>query len=148
MIPTRPYLIRAFYEWIIDNQLTPYILVDAEDPEVQVPQTFIEDGKIVLNICDTAANKLRMGNQVVTFDAKFSGDEMSIVAPVKNILAIYAKENGRGMVFGPEDEDWGDGDGDGGDDGGPDPGGPGPSSDGDSKPASGGKKPPKLTVVK
>jgi len=146
MIPTRPYLIRAFYEWIVDNQLTPYILVDVEDPDVDVPQAFIEDGKIVLNICDTAANKLRMGNQVLTFDAKFSGEEQSIVAPVKNILAIYAKENGRGMVFSPEDEDWGDDDG--GGDGGPGSGGPGSSGDGDDKPSSGGKKPPKLTVVK
>jgi len=159
MIPTRPYLIRAFYDWILDNQLTPYLLIDAEGQDVAVPEDYVEDGKIVLNISSSAANNLQMGNQAISFNARFSGVEQNIVSPVRNVLAIYAKENGRGMVFSPEDEDWGDeddggpdgGGGDGGGDGGQGPGGPG-GSDGsggsDGKPPKPTGKRPKLTVVK
>lgn len=106
MTPSRPYLIRALYEWIIDNGQTPYILVDAEDEGVVVPRQFVEGGKIVLNINPSAVQNLELGNQFVELDARFSGTPMHVCVPAKSVLAIYAKENGKGMVF--SDEDGGD----------------------------------------
>ena len=111
MIPSRPYLLRAIYEWLIDNQLTPYIIVDAMMPDVEVPERFIEDGKIVLNIEPQAVGRLRMGNSAIEFDARFSGIAYHIFIPVLAVKAIYAFENGRGMVFNDEEMDGG---GDGG----------------------------------
>lgn len=105
MTSTRPYLIRAFYEWIVDNNLTPYILVDATMEGAEVPNQFIEDGKIILNIAPAAIQQLRITNQVVEFDASFGGQAQHIFAPIKAIEAIYAHENGRGMVFGEEEEE-------------------------------------------
>ncbi len=108
MTSSRPYLLRAIYEWLIDNQLTPYIMVDAVIPNVEVPERFVEDGKIILNIEPQAVGRLRMGNDAVEFDARFSGIAHHIFIPISAIKAIYAFENGRGMVFN-EEEDGGDG---------------------------------------
>jgi len=106
MTPSRPYLIRALYEWIIDNGQTPYILVNAEDEAVVVPRQFVEGGKIVLNINPSAVQNLELGNQFVELDARFSGNPMHVCVPIHSVLAIYARENGKGMVF--SDEDGGD----------------------------------------
>jgi stringent starvation protein B len=106
MTPSRPYLIRALYEWIIDNGQTPYILVNAEEEQVVVPRQFVEGGKIVLNVNPSAVQNLELGNQLVELDARFSGTPMHVSVPVNAVLAIYARENGKGMVF--SDEDGGD----------------------------------------
>lgn len=105
MSPLKPYLIRSIYEWINDNQLTPHLLVNAEYPGVSLPTDFVEDGRIVLNIRPAAIQGLVLDNDVVQFNARFSGKPMRINVPIPAILAIYAKENGRGMVFDPEDSE-------------------------------------------
>ncbi|MCP5143781.1 MAG: ClpXP protease specificity-enhancing factor [Gammaproteobacteria bacterium] len=102
MTPTRPYLLRAMHQWIIDNDLTPYILVDATRADVQVPQAYVADGKIVLNISMTAVRDLELSNACVTFGAKFRGNDQYIYVPIAAVEAIYAKENGQGMVFNDE----------------------------------------------
>ena len=104
MTSNRPYLIRAINEWLIDNQLTPHLLVNADAEGVDVPQNFIQDGKIVLNIGPHAVEGLRITNEEVTFLARFSGVSQLISFPVSAVLAVYARENGRGMMFN-EDED-------------------------------------------
>jgi stringent starvation protein B len=103
MTPLKPYLIRSIYEWIIDNDLTPHLLVDAENSHAQLPQQFIEDGKIVLNIRPEAIQGLSLGNEEIQFNARFSGKPMHIVTPIAAVMAIYAKENGKGMIFDRED---------------------------------------------
>lgn len=103
LTPTRPYLIRAFYDWILDNDLTPYILVDATFDGVQVPQDFISEGKIVLNLTPSAIKGLDLGNEWIAFSARFAGKAMEIFIPVLSVTAIYAQENGRGMVFHDEE---------------------------------------------
>ena len=105
MHTSRPYLIRAMYEWITDNGLTPYLMVDATVPRVIVPEKYIEDGKIVLNIQPDAVRNLQLGNHAIEFDARFSGVSYQIHAPVLAVRAIYAFENGRGMVFNEDDDD-------------------------------------------
>lgn len=110
MTPLKPYLIRAIYEWIIDNDCTPYLLVDANDKKAFLPMQFAEDGKIVLNIRPAAVDALVLGNDEVEFNARFSGKSMHILAPMKAILAIYAKESGKGMVFDAENVDENDSD--------------------------------------
>lgn len=105
MTPLKPYLIRSIYEWIVDNDLTPHLLANAEHPGVSLPMEFVEDGRIVLNIRPQAVQGLSLGNDEIQFNARFSGKPMRIVAPIQAILAIYAKENGRGMVFDPEEMD-------------------------------------------
>ncbi len=105
MTSLKPYLIRSIYEWILDNSLTPHLLVNAEDNDAILPEDLIEDGKIVLNIRPEAIQDLTLGNEEIQFNARFSGKAMRIVTPVKNILAIYAKENGKGMIFDQEDRD-------------------------------------------
>lgn len=105
MTPLKPYLIRSIYEWITDNHLTPHLLVNAEYPGVNLPMDFVEDGRIVLNIRAEAVQSLALGNDEIEFNARFSGKPMRINAPIQAILAIYAKENGRGMVFDPEETD-------------------------------------------
>jgi len=102
MTSSRPYLIRALYEWISENDLTPYVLVDAKAPSTVVPKDYVENGKIVLNIGGQSVQGLRLGNDIVEFSARFSGQAMSINVPVNAILAIYARENGQGMVFNEE----------------------------------------------
>ena len=103
MTPLKPYLIRSIYEWIIDNQLTPHLLVDAEKTGAPLPKDYIKDGKIVLNIRPEAIQGLTLGNEEIQFNARFSGNPMHIVAPTSAVLAIYAKENGKGMIFDPEE---------------------------------------------
>lgn len=104
MTSLKPYLIRSIYEWIVDNSLTPYILVDAENEDAVLPLAYIENGKIVLNIRPEATQEIMLGNEVIKFKARFSGESMQIIAPVPAVLAIYAKENGKGMIFDHEDE--------------------------------------------
>lgn len=105
MTSNRPYLIRAIYEWIIDNGMTPYLLVMAEESGVIVPQDFVEDGKIVLNLSPTAVQDLQLGNESVNFSARFSGHPMQVIVPVESAAALYARENGQGMIFPEEDLD-------------------------------------------
>ena len=104
MTPNQPYLLRAFYEWIVDNNLTPYLVVNANFPGTQVPQEHVQDGQIVLNISPASTGKLAMGNSELTFEARFAGVARSLVVPCKAVLAIYARENGAGTVFTPEDD--------------------------------------------
>jgi len=103
MTSLKPYLIRSIYEWIVDNQLTPHLLVDAENTDAILPQDYIEEGKIVLNIRPEAIQGLTLGNEEIQFNARFSGNPMHIVTPTTAVLAIYAKENGKGMIFDPEE---------------------------------------------
>lgn len=103
MTSNRPYLIRAIWQWVADNGLTPYILVDANAEQVQVPTQFVEDGRIVLNISSSAVLELNMDDEFVSFNARFSGAPMDVFVPVSSVLGIYAKENGQGMLF-PENE--------------------------------------------
>ena len=99
MSPSQPYLVRAIYEWIVDNALTPYVLVNAEHDATHVPRQYVENGKIVLNLGPVAVNDLDMANDYITFNARFGGKAMDVSFPVVSVLAIYAKENGQGMVF-------------------------------------------------
>jgi len=99
MTPSQPYLVRAIYEWIVDNALTPYVLVNAEHDATHVPRQYVENGKIVLNLGPIAVNELDMANDYITFNARFGGKAMDVSFPVTSVLAIYAKENGQGMVF-------------------------------------------------
>lgn len=102
MLTSRPYLARALYEWLLDNEQTPYIVVDAGKPHVKVPQQFVQNGQIVLNIAPAAVRDLMIDNAAVTFGARFSGQPMQVVVPMDALIAIYARENGVGMVFGQE----------------------------------------------
>lgn len=102
MLSSRPYLARALYEWLINNDCTPYIIVDAEQDGVQVPKQFVQNGQVVLNIAPTAVRDLLMGDETTTFSARFGGQPMQIIVPNRALIAIYARENGVGMVFGHE----------------------------------------------
>ncbi|MGQ7242403.1 ClpXP protease specificity-enhancing factor [Salinicola sp. V024] len=102
MLTSRPYLARALYEWLLDNEQTPYVVVDAGKPDVRVPQQFVQNGQIVLNIAPAAVRDLSIDNAAVTFGARFSGQPMQVVVPMDALIAIYARENGIGMVFGQE----------------------------------------------
>ena len=103
MTSSRPYLLRAMYEWIVDNGMTPYILVDTRNDQVIIPRQFEEDGKIVLNLGPTAVQSLDLGIEAVSFDARFEGSSMDVMVPIEFILAIYTRENGQGMMFADED---------------------------------------------
>ena len=102
MTSNKPYLIRAIYDWIVDNELTPYLLVNAEYPGVEVPQEHVSGGRIVLNISPNASRGLHIENDRIVFSARFSGLVTQIFGRPQAVLAIYAKENGRGMEFGEE----------------------------------------------
>lgn len=102
MLSSRPYLARALYEWLLDNDHTPYIVVDAEREGVQVPGQFVQNGQIVLNISPSAVRDLLMSNESITFSARFSGQPMQVIVPSEALIALYARENGVGMVFGHE----------------------------------------------
>jgi len=104
MTPNRPYLLRAFYEWLVDNELTPHVVVDAELPQVKVPRQYVQDGQIVLNIAPQAVGGLTMNNDAVSFSARFSGVLQQVYLPMWSISAIYARENGAGTVFQDESE--------------------------------------------
>ena len=129
MTPNRPYLLRALYDWIGDNDMTPHILVDAGVAGVEVPDQAVQKGKVILNIDQAAVRDLVLGNEWLSFSARFSGRSFNVSVPVDSVLAIYSKENGQGMMFAQDDgSDSPDG---------PD-GGPGPDTP---------RRPP-LTVVK
>ncbi|CBL44240.1 Stringent starvation protein B [gamma proteobacterium HdN1] len=99
MTSMRPYFVRAIYEWILDNQFTPYLLVNAMLPSVQVPTEHVRDGRIILNLAPSAIRGLVMDNDRVEFSARFGGVARTLYLPISAVLAIYAKENGRGMFF-------------------------------------------------
>jgi stringent starvation protein B len=103
MTSNRPYLIRAMYEWICDNGMTPYLLVDAGQHGVQVPVQAIKDGRVVLNVASRAVAQLDLGNDVIRFMARFSGVSQSVYFPVSAVLAVYAQETGQGMML-PQEE--------------------------------------------
>ncbi len=131
MTSTRPYLLRAFYEWICDNAFTPYIVLNTELPDINVPRQYIQNGQIILDISPMAVTDLDLSNDWVLFQARFGGVEYSISAPMQAVLAIYAKENGQGVVFSEEDEE-----------------GPGPEQPTGEAPSSKRKNKPNLRVVK
>ncbi|AIQ98617.1 ClpXP protease specificity-enhancing factor [Pluralibacter gergoviae] len=108
LTPRRPYLLRAFYEWLLDNQLTPHLVVDVTLPDVRVPMEYARDGQIVLNIAPRAVGNLELSNDEVRFSARFGGVPRQVSVPLAAVLAIYARENGAGTMFEPEaayDED-------------------------------------------
>lgn len=135
MNSSRPYLLRALYEWIVDNDCTPHLLVNAESPGVQVPPGYANDGQIVLNASPSAVRQLHMDNQAVSFEGRFGGVAYNLYIPVEAVMAIYARENGQGMVFEIEPPAKGDDS---------EPDGDGPSGGEPPKPA--GR--PSLKVVK
>ncbi|WP_333496274.1 ClpXP protease specificity-enhancing factor [Kluyvera sp. CHPC 1.251] len=100
--PRRPYLLRAFYEWLLDNQLTPHLVVDIMMPGVNVPMEYARDGQIVLNIAPRAVGNLELANDEVRFNARFGGVPRQVSVPLAAVLAIYARENGAGTMFEPE----------------------------------------------
>ncbi len=102
MTTNRPYLLRALYEWITDNGLTPHVLVDAEVGGVDVPNHVIQKGKVVLNIAAGATEQLLLDNETICFKARFSGKPYPISVPMDAVIAIYAQENGQGMMFAQE----------------------------------------------
>jgi stringent starvation protein B len=95
---TRPYLIRAMYEWCTDNGFTPYVAVQVDD-SVQVPREYVKNGEIVLNVSFDATSSLKLGNEFIEFKARFAGTAREIVVPIGRVIAIYARENGQGMAF-------------------------------------------------
>ncbi|MCU7799909.1 MAG: ClpXP protease specificity-enhancing factor [gamma proteobacterium symbiont of Lucinoma myriamae] len=105
MTPSRPYLLRGIYDWLMDNEQTPYLLVDAEAEGVTVPLEHVQDGKIILNISLTATRDLELTNDGVSFNARFGGKPMIVNVPIMAALALYSKENGRGMMFPEETTD-------------------------------------------
>lgn len=105
MLLQKPYLIRAFYNWIVDSGCTPYLVVQADYPNACVPMEYADkSGQIVFNISSMIVQDLQLDNKHITFEARFSGAKKSIYIPVGAVIAIYAKENGQGMVFGDDEE--------------------------------------------
>lgn len=103
MTSSRPYMIRALYEWILENECTPYVLVDAHADGVEVPQEYVnKDGQIVLNISPSAVSDLLIENHAIVFNARFGGVPRDIYVATSGVLGIYARENGQGMIFEPE----------------------------------------------
>src|SRR5579862_1907889 len=105
MLSNRPYLLRAFYQWIVDSGCTPILVIDANHPRCKIPQDYAEGGEIVFNISHNAIRDLKMTNDFVEFKASFSGVVHIISAPVKAILAVYAEENGEGIFFDAEEDE-------------------------------------------
>lgn len=128
-IATRPYLIRAIYDWAVDNAYTPHLLVDATAAGVVIPPGYAQDGRIALNIHAQAVEGLTLANDAVRFSARFGGRPFEVLVPVTAVLAIYARESGRGFYFQPE----------------PGPGGEPPAG---PEAPSAGKKSPSLKIVK
>lgn len=102
MTPRRPYLLRAFYDWLLENELTPHLVVDATLPGVKVPLEYVQDGQIILNVAPRAVGNLELGNDEVTFNARFGGRPHLVIVPIYAVQAIYARENGAGTMFEPE----------------------------------------------
>ncbi len=107
MLSNRPYLLRAFYQWIVDSQCNPILVIDANNPRSKIPQDYVEGGEIVFNISPTAIRDLKITNESIEFKASFSGVIHIISAPIKAVLAIYAEENGEGIFFDAEEESGG-----------------------------------------
>ena len=103
--PTRPYMVRALYQWIEDNEFTPYLMVDATVDNVQIPREHVQDGRIVLNIASRATGNMSMENDYIHFSARFGGVSQEIWVPLIAVLGIYAKENSQGMFFDPNEYD-------------------------------------------
>ncbi len=97
-LSTRPYLIRAIYEWCVDSGLTPYLAVRV-DERTEVPQAFVKDGEIVLNLSASAVRNLEMGNEMITCSGRFGGAPFDLMVPVAAVIGIFAKENGQGLAF-------------------------------------------------
>ncbi|EMB8478360.1 ClpXP protease specificity-enhancing factor [Providencia rettgeri] len=102
MSPRRPYLLRAHYEWLLDNDMTPHLVVDVTVPDVNVPMEFARDGQIVLNVAPRAVGNFEITNEEVRFNARFGGVPRQVYVPMSAIMAVYARENGAGMMFEPE----------------------------------------------
>lgn len=134
MTSTRPYLIRALYEWLVDNQCTPHLLVEVKDSQVRVPRQFVEKGVIVLNVSPTAVKNLLLGNERISFSARFGGASHDIDVPVNAVQAIYGRENGQGILLGESTDEVGQA------------APPGDGSPATATPAT--TKPPHLTIVK
>src|SRR5277367_1949162 len=132
--PRRPYLLRALHEWISDSGETPHIVVDAAAEGVTVPRQYVKDGKIVLNVSFSATQMLKLGNDFVSFEARFGGVGFAVQVPVRAILGIYARETGQGMIFPEGDAD-------------PDPTDNPPAASSPGKGSTAAKR-PKLQVVK
>lgn len=105
MFSNRPYLVNAFYNWIVDNGCTPYLMVNALRDGVKVPEEFVKDGEIVLNVKPEAVRELVLGKRRISFQATFGGVEQELIVPVVAVRAIYAMENGEGMMFGDDESD-------------------------------------------
>lgn len=105
MNSSKPYIIRALHEWISENNCTPLVLVSSSHPHVQIPAGIEEDEKVVLNVSYGATQHLEMSDEGIIFDARFSGISQSLYVPMQSILAIYARENGQGMMFGDNEND-------------------------------------------
>ena len=136
MTSSRPYIVRALYEWILDNECTPYVLVNAMDGNVRVPQQYVKNGQIVLNISPVAVVDLLLTNDAMQFSGRFGGQPMDVYVPMDAVMGIYSRENGQGMIFDFEE---------------PQP--PSPDGSGDNGGAPKGEKPglknkPGLRVVK
>lgn len=101
-IPTTPYLIRAIWEWCMDNGLTPYLSVRV-NAQTRVPQEFVRNGEIVLNISADATRNLKIGNDIIQFSARFNGSSREVSVPINAVAGIFAKENGQGLAFQPAD---------------------------------------------
>ena len=99
MTSNRPYLMRAIYEWILDNDMTPHVLIDADLPNVEVPRQYVEEGRIVLNVSPNAIQQFGIDNDSLGFSARFGGKPFAIYAPINAVRAIYAAENSEGMMF-------------------------------------------------
>ena len=108
MTSNRPYLIRALYQWILDNAMTPHLVVDASSKGTVVPKQHIENNRIILNIEPVAVRDLVLGNDVITFSARFGGKPQQLTIPIQAVTAIYARENGKGLIFPDGDEETGD----------------------------------------
>lgn len=104
MTSSRPYLVRALYDWIVDNGLTPYLLVDAANEELQAPMEYADNGRLVLNISPRAVRNLDLGQEDILFSGRFGGRPFDVRVPVQAVLAIYARENGQGMLFSDGDD--------------------------------------------
>lgn len=102
MSSSRPYVVRALYDWIIENDCTPYILVNAFADEVEVPQEHVKDGQIILNISPSAVQNLFIRGDAIDFDGRFAGIPKRVYVPIAAVMGIYAKENGQGMIFDPD----------------------------------------------
>ncbi|MBR9857032.1 MAG: ClpXP protease specificity-enhancing factor [Gammaproteobacteria bacterium] len=102
MTPSRPYLLRAFYDWLLDNELTPHLVVNAEVAHTTVPHQYVQDGQIVLSIAPQAVVGLHMDNEAVTFSARFGGSPFQVYVPMAAVVSIQARENGAGTFFPPE----------------------------------------------